>query len=142
MTLGISKLCCKLCAAGVSSITETYQLSVEFRGRHGNFYLAWKPSQILFKKKCFTNFVGEQASLIYSKADTKTQSKIRTILSDLDKYRADLSPYFSPQRGNVTLNSDSPAPLSTEKETSSDEVSPDNLQSPEQPDDSDSDEEQ
>jgi|GEM_PF-4289306 len=115
--LGISKLCCKLCAAGIFALQNTYQnLQVEFRGRHGNFYFRWKTSQTLFINnfECFKVFVGREAYKIYHKASTQEKENILNALSDLDANREALEDYFKSQRGGVMANSDSSAPPDTD----------------------------
>ncbi|MBA3284484.1 MAG: hypothetical protein H0U27_05415 [Nitrosopumilus sp.] len=62
ITLGISKLCCKLCAAGLFAVQGTFQTEINFRGRHGNFYYGWKPSNTLL--------INEEH--IFKKFDRKT----------------------------------------------------------------------
>lgn len=128
---GISKLCCRLCAAGIAALRETHpNLDVQVRGRHGNFYFEWKPSQKLFieNEKCFSIFVGNEAFVVYKKAGSADQGKILAALSDLSANRTKLEPFFTPQREAVNTNSESPAPPDTESpqqpdtETESDEV--------------------
>ena len=139
VALGISKLCCKLCAAGVAAIKKKYPyLSIQFRGRHGNFYYGWKPSNLLLTE-CFAKFVGDDAYNIYLKKNTIKKKKIIEILSDLETHRKYLNQFFISSRGGVTINSDSPAALSSEKDISSDEISSNDSQFSEEPGDSASD---
>ncbi len=137
VTLGISKLCCKLCAAGIRAFQNTHEnFKIHFRGRHGNFYYAWKPSDYLITH-CFREFVGEEAFDEYTKATRANKKMIIKALQNLDENRDHLKSFFQPSRGGVTLNSESAEPPSTEDSTSSDDLSFDDVESSEQPDDSD-----
>lgn len=139
ISLGISKLCCKLCAAGVSSFQSTYHANIEIRGRHGNFYYAWTPSSKLLGHG-FKSFVGKKAAAIYYRADRKTKKEIKSVLKNLHAHRDEIKDFFQSQRGGVNLNSASPASLSTEKSTSSENTSSEESLS-ETPGESSSDEE-
>jgi hypothetical protein len=139
VTLGISKLCCKLCAAGVLAFKKHYpNQEIQFRGRHGNFYYGWKPSELLLND-CLAKFVGDKAYKIFASKNNKAKNEIIAILSDLESNRKFLSKFFTPSRGGVTVNSDSPTAISSEKSTSSDEISSDDSQSSEEQYDSTSD---
>lgn len=119
ISLGISKLCCKLCAAAIPA----FKLDVDFRGRHGNFYYAWTPSSLLLEPQCFEIFVGKKAFLIYKNMKKKDQKETKRILSDLSSHRDFLTSFFSAQRGGVALDSVSAAPRSSHSESSYDEDS-------------------
>ena len=82
---------------------------------HGNFYYAWIPPKLLIEDaSCFKKFVGRNAFSIYSAASEKQKKSILEIIKDLAHYRKFLNGIFVPQRGGVTINSDSLAALSTE----------------------------
>lgn len=115
ITIGISKLCCRLCASGVDAFKNRYQhLGINLRGRHGNFYFGWVPPRLLLKD-CFEDFVGESAYSIYSEASPQIQEEIKKALFNLEENRGALEKFFIPKRGGVNLNSVSPAPPNTEE---------------------------
>lgn len=141
VTIGISKLCCKLCASGVAAFKKRYKhLTINLRGRHGNFYYGWVPPKLLLDK-CLENFIGKKAHLIYSRASFEAQESIRETLLNLEDHRSKLQVFFTSQRGGVNLNSDSIEPQNTESETISEEVSELSIESSMYPEDSSSEEE-
>lgn len=113
LTLGISKLCCRLCSSGVSAIKIEYQnlIDLSFRGRHGNFYFDWKPISFLLDIG-FEKFVGQSAYEIYNKAsDDKIKGQIIATLKDLKGHQGQLLSFFKEQIGATkALSSDSPLP--------------------------------
>jgi hypothetical protein len=137
--LGISKLCCRLCAATIFAFRKSTHLNIKVRGRHGNFYFAWKPPSELFEKTLFRKFVGEKAFSIYKHAGSNKQVEINNILLNLDDNREVLKPYFTAQRGGVKVDSVSAAPPSTEDSESSKESDTISELPSEEADDSDSD---
>lgn len=108
--IGISKLCCKMCAAGMSAINKAHDnIHFRTRGRHGNFYSGWKPTNLLLKRKCLQHFVGKAAYEVYQNAESATRKRIRAQLKDLHKLKTidELLTLFKPGRGAVNLNSTS-----------------------------------
>jgi len=106
--IGISKLCCKMCAAGMSAINKAHD-NIHFRtkGRHGNFYYGWKPTKLLLNRKCLQHFVGKAAYEVYQNAESATRKRIRAQLKDLHKLKTsdELLTLFKPGRGAVNMNS-------------------------------------
>ncbi|CUI18190.1 hypothetical protein PNK_p0138 (plasmid) [Candidatus Protochlamydia naegleriophila] len=140
--LGISKLCCKLCAAGISAIKDAHNhVNIKYRGCHGNFYYGWKPSITLFLSNTrFPYFVGQEAFKIYENNDRNFRKDKRNKdkeceenkvildgLKDLRVYEGflpDLSDSFIVRMwATAAHQSDSPVPVNTTESPQDDSLS-------------------
>ncbi|CAM0117710.1 nucleic acid/nucleotide deaminase domain-containing protein [Rhabdochlamydiaceae symbiont of Dictyostelium giganteum] len=112
LTLGISKLCCQLCAAAIQAFQQKFMRTIHFRGVHGNFYYKWKPSEFLITD-CFEEFVGPNAYDEYRKASNKEE--IKEVLKNLHFDRDKIDHIFQASRGAVQLQSNSAPDGSTQQ---------------------------